>query len=159
MKKDYSFLSEMQLTDVLSVAGAATLGSSISSATADQIANGVSFLKNNSINNDNINWYDPEFLSIIRQDLMDAKNNIKLAKEWYDSCDVRDKYKARYDYKRAIDFYRKLQKEISDRDATRWLPKYKEIMKKKRSSKYKKIGKYAGLVGGGGLAALSLKRK
>ena len=155
----YSFLHENKLSDVLATAGAATLGSQIGGVAGDQLANTVSYLKNSSINNATINWNDQLLISIIRDDLMNAKNNIKLTKEWYDSCDLRDKYKARYDYKRAIDFYRKLQKEISDRDATRWIPKYKDAIASKRKNFYNKVGKTAGMLGGGTAAAISIMRK
>lgn len=160
---EYSFLDESNkataVNKILSTAAAATLGSSIGKTAGGYLGKGVSKISNRKINSSNINWTDPVLMRIIQNDLLDAKNNVKLAREWLNSCDLRDKERAKLDLKRAIDEYRRMQRDISYRKADRWLEKYKQELSNIRSKKYSTLGKNIGMGIGGITTAGALLRQ
>lgn len=160
---EYSFLDESKganVSKILSTAGVATLGSNIGKTAGSYLGSGIAKVKNSRINSSNINWNDPVLMKIIQNDLVEAKNNVKLAREWFNSCDPRDKAKAKSDLSRAVDEYRRMQRDISYRKADRWLDKYKSELSRIKSEKYSKLGKNIGMgIGGVTTAGVLLKRR
>ena len=161
---EYSFLDEStraaNVSKILSTAGVATLGSNIGKTAGGYLGKGIATAKNSRINSANINWNDPILMKIIQTDLVEAKNNVKLAREWLNSCDPRDKAKAKADLSRTIDEYRRMQRDISYRKADRWIDKYKAELARIKSEKYAKLGKNIGMgIGGVTTAGVLLRRR
>lgn len=145
--KQYSFLQESAVDNILATAGMAALGSQAGDVVGKHTGSMISKFKNRNLQADNISWTNPLFTSIVKKSLLEAQNKIKLAKEWYDSCDEEDKSRARMDYVAAVNHYKALQKDISDRRADRWIDEYKATMAVNSSEKAARIGR---MVGGAG---------
>jgi len=160
--KQYSFLLEGNgINNLLAVSGMTALGDKGGSYVGSKIGKAIANSKYKKIDPDTISWSDPEFLDIVRKSLYQAKNDAKVAREWYLSCDKSDKHNARKDYLEAINNYKEIQRDIADRNPYRWLSEYKQMKINKFSDTSKGIGRTIGIGVGGigtGLALLKGKR-
>lgn len=160
--KQYSFLQEGDnINKILSISGMTALGDKGGSYAGSKLGNVIANAKYKKIDPDSISWSDPEFLTIVRNSLYKAKNDAKIAREWYLSCDKSDKPNARKDYLEALNTYKEIQRDIADRNPYRWLSEYKQMKIQKFSDISKGLGRVAGITAGGigtGLALLRGKR-
>lgn len=162
MKKQYSFLQESSnaASKILNVSGMAALGGTGGHYLGNHIGTALGNVRYRKIDPDSISWSDPEFLNIVRNSLYQAKNDVKIAREWYLSCDKSDKKTAKAEYLRAIEIYQDIQRDIAERNPYRWITDYKKLKIDNTIDKYQNIGKVAGAVTGGlgaGLALLKSK--
>ena len=160
--KQYSFLQEGNgISNILAVSGMTALGDKGGSYIGSKLGNIIADAKYKKIDPDSISWLDPEFLAIVRNSLYKEKNDAKIAREWYLSCDKSDKHNARKDYLEALNTYKEIQRDIADRNPYRWLSEYKQMKIQKFSDTSKGLGRAAGITVGGvgtGLALLRGKR-
>ena len=160
--KQYSFLQEGDnINRILAISGVTALGDKGGSYTGSKLGNILANVKYKKIDPEAISWSDPEFLNIVRNSLYKAKNDVKIAREWYISCDKSDKYNARKDYLDALNTYKEIQRDIADRNPYRWLSEYKQMKIDKFSDTSKGIGRVVGATVGGigtGLALLKGKK-
>lgn len=156
----YSFIEEAATSDVLAIGGMTTLGINTGGLIGKKVGEITSDIRNNNLNPKKISWYDPTFRAIVKQSITDAKNAISSADDWYNSCDIVDKAAAKQQYDNAVKIYRQIQRDISLRKPNRWLPAYKEALKKQRADKYQQNGNIiGGTIGfGSGASAIALNR-
>lgn len=144
--RQYSFIKESAVGNILALSGMTNLASNAGSAIGKHSGEYLSKLNTKELKANQVSWTDPLFTSIVKKNLVEAQHKIKLAKEWYDSCDKADKYRAKRDYDRAVREYKSIQRDISDRRADRWVEEYKKVLAIKNSEKFEKLG---GLIAGG----------
>jgi len=167
--KKYSFLDALvteanvnPVNNITSTAAMGSLGSLGGSYAGKHVGYLASKLKNRNLTADKVKWSDPVFMSVVKKDLLDAKNNVRLAKEWYESCDRQDRKSAKLDYERAILEYQAIQKDIAERNPERWLNSYKQSMASNASKRFSKAGGVIGAgsaIGGTALALLKANGK
>lgn len=144
--KNYSFVEEASpaVSNILAVGGMTNLGITVGDLIGRNAGRYVSRTKTLNLKNKDISWTDPVFSEIVRKSLLEAKNKIKLAKEWLESCDPQDKKRAEIEYMEAIEDYKEMQRDIRRRNASRWMQEYKEALADIKSKKYAKVGRIAG---------------
>lgn len=163
MKNQYSLLQEISsspIGKILNVSSMAALGATGGQYLGNHVGSTVGNIKYRKIDPQSISWSDPEFLGIVRNSLYQAKNDVKVAREWYLSCDVADKRAAKADYLRSIEVYRDIQRDIAERNPYRWISDYKKLKIDNTANKYKQTGRVVGAVTSGlgtGLAVLKSK--
>ena len=158
--KHYSFVEESAVSNILALGGMTNLASGVGGMIGRHAGNTVSQFNTKELKSRDVDWTNPVFASIVKKSLVNSKEKIKLAKEWYDSCDKRDKYRAKKEYLDAINEYKSIQLDIMDRKADRWLGEYKKELAKINSEKFSKIGKIgAGTAAFIGTAARLMKAK
>lgn len=163
MKNQYSLLQEVSsspIGKILNVSSMTALGATGGQYLGNHAGSAIGNIKYRKIDPQFISWLDPEFLDIVRNSLYQAKNDVKVAREWYLSCDTADKRTAKADYLRAIETYRDIQRDIAERNPYRWITDYKKLKINSTANKYKHIGRVAGAVTSGlgaGLAILKSK--
>ena len=151
----YSFVKESAVDNILALGGMASLGAGVGDMVGKHTGNAISRFNTRNMNAENISWTNPIFASIVRKSLVDAQTRIKLAKEWYNSCDIEDKFRARNDYNNAVSEYKSIQRDIAERRADRWLNEYKNALAVSNSEKFSKAGRL--IVGGTALAGTAAK--
>jgi len=142
--KHYSFVEESAVDNILAVGGMTSLGASVGDMVGKHTGSTVSKFNTRNLSADDISWTNPIFAAIVKKSLLDAKNKIKLANEWYNSCDNEDKSRARMDYIDAVNELKSIQKDIADRRADRWLDEYKQTLAVSNSEKFAKAGRVIG---------------
>lgn len=161
MKNQYSFLQEISSSatgKILNVSSMSALGATGGHYLGNHIGSAVGNIKYRKIDPQSISWSDPEFLDIVRNSLYQAKNDVKVAREWYLSCDAADKKAAKADYLRSIEVYRDIQRDIAERNPYRWITDYKKLKIDNTANKYKHIGKVAGALTSGLGTGLTMLR-
>lgn len=155
----YSFVEEAVTSDMLTIGSMTTLGINTGGLVGKKAGELRADLKTANLSSSQISWDDPLFISVVKKSVNDAKEAVTLADEWYNSCSIRDKAHAKQEYDDALKKYRTIQRDISYRKADRWLPAYKEALKKHYAAKYQKNGN---IIGGGvgfgtGSSAVAIK--
>ena len=163
MKNQYSFLQEISsspIGKILNVSSMTALGATGGQYLGNHAGTAVGNIKYKKIDPQSISWSDPEFLNIVRNSLYQAKNDVKVAREWYLSCDSADKRTAKSEYRRSLETYRDIQRDIAERNPYRWITDYKKLKIDNTANKYKQLGRVAAAVTSGlgtGLAVLKSK--
>ena len=152
-------MQESYVDKILAVSGMAALGSGGGTMIGNQVGDMIAKSKYHKIDPDSISWSDPKFLNIVRNSLYQAKNDVKIAREWYSSCDKSDKRNAKEEYLKAIENYHNIQRDIAEKNSYRWLTDYKNMKIKSFKDKSKNIGKSIGTLAGGVSGGLAFMRK
>lgn len=155
----YSFIEEAVTSDMLTIGGMTTLGINTGGLVGKKAGELRADLKTAKLSPSKISWYDPVFVSVVKKSVNDAREAVTLADEWYNSCSINDKARAKQEYDKALKNYRIIQRDISYRKANRWMPAYKEALKKQYATKYQQNGN---IIGGGigfgtGSSAVAIK--
>lgn len=153
--KHYSFVKESAVDKMLALGGMTSLGSSVGDMVGKHVGTAASKFNTRNLQASDISWTNPIFASIVKKSLVDAQTKIKLAKEWYNSCDIDDKARAKRDYFEAVEEYKSIQRDISERRADRWLDEYKRTLAVSNSEKFSKAGRF--LAGGAAFAGTAAK--
>lgn len=155
----YSFIEEAVTSDMLAIGGMTTLGINTGGLVGKKAGELRADLKTAKLSPSKISWHDPVFISVVKKSVNDAREAVTLADEWYNSCPIEDKAHAKQEYDNALKQYKTIQRDISYCKANRWMPAYKEALKKQYAAKYQQNGN---IIGGGigfgtGSSAVAIK--